>query len=158
RAGDHRWQSRDHRGAWEQPARPREIPRRHRRPDDRRAEHPNRYPAHLRARRRAETDSSLLSRRSEGRRRGRRPRRGTSDTAMKKSRAVHVPLVSTLAAAALAAGCGSSPAPPQLGWQTCVDRPSGTAVEQRYCDDETTRLGRPGYVPHYFWYYYPRMH
>jgi len=76
---------------------------------------------------------------------------------MKKSRAVRVPLVSALAAAALAAGCGSSP-PPQQGWQTCVDRPSGTAVEQQYCDQEGTRLGTPGYVPHYFWYYYPRAH
>jgi len=71
---------------------------------------------------------------------------------MKKSLAVHVPLVSTLAAAALAAGCGSG----QQGWQTCVDRASGTAVEQRYCDDEATRRGGPGYVPHYYWYYYPR--
>ena len=74
---------------------------------------------------------------------------------MKKSRAVHVPLVSTLAAAALAAGCGSATQP---GWQTCIDRTSGTAVEQQYCDQEGTRRGTPGYFPHYFWYYYPRSH
>ena len=65
---------------------------------------------------------------------------------MKRSRAVHVPLVSTLAAAALAAGCGSSP-PPQQGWQACVDRASGTAVEQQYCDQEGTRLGGIGEPP-----------
>jgi hypothetical protein len=76
---------------------------------------------------------------------------------LKRSRSVHVPLVSTLAAAALAAGCGSSP-PPQQGWQTCVDRASGTAVEQQYCDQEATRRGTPGYFPHYLWYYYPRSH
>ena len=79
---------------------------------------------------------------------------------MKKSRVVHIPLVSTLAAAALAAGCGSSsPAPAQgQGWQTCVDRGKGTSVEQRYCDDEVARSTAPGYVPHYFWYYYPLSH
>jgi hypothetical protein len=77
---------------------------------------------------------------------------------MKKSLAVHVPLVSTLAAAALAAGCGSSqPAQPQ-GWQTCVDRGQGTAVSQQYCDNEAARSSAPGYVPHYFWYYYPRSY
>lgn len=71
---------------------------------------------------------------------------------MKKSAAVHVPLVSTLAVAALAAGCGSQ----QPGWQACVDRVQGTAVEQRYCDQEQPLASRPGYVPHYSWYYYPR--
>jgi hypothetical protein len=73
---------------------------------------------------------------------------------VKKSRAVHVPLVSTLAAAALAAGCGSTSQ--AQGWQTCVDRSQGTAVAQQYCDDETARSRAPGYVPHYSWYYYPR--
>jgi hypothetical protein len=78
---------------------------------------------------------------------------------VKKSRVVHIPLVSTLAAAALAAGCGSSPQPAaQQGWQTCVDRGKGTAVEQQYCDDEVARSSGPGYVPHYFWYYYPRSY
>jgi hypothetical protein len=77
-----------------------------------------------------------------------------------RSRAVSVPLVSTLAAAALAAGCGSShtPAPPAPaeGWQTCVDHSRGTAVEQRYCDEDTARASTPGYIPHYLWYYFPR--
>jgi hypothetical protein len=77
---------------------------------------------------------------------------------MKKSRTVHVPLVSTLAAAALAAGCGSSQPAQAQGWQTCVDRGQGTAVAQQYCDDEVARSNRPGYVPHYFWYYYPRSY
>ena len=70
---------------------------------------------------------------------------------------MHVPLVSTLAAAALAAGCGSS-APVQQGWQTCVDRGAGTAVAQQYCDDDAARRSAPGYMPHYFWYYYPRSY
>jgi len=77
---------------------------------------------------------------------------------VKKSRAVHVPLVSTLAAAALAAGCGSSHPAQTQGWQTCVDRAQGTAVEQRYCEDEATRTTTPGYFPHYGWYYYPRSY
>jgi len=73
---------------------------------------------------------------------------------MKKSRAVPISLVSTLAAAAMAAGCGSYGR--RQGWQTCVDRVSNTAVDRRYCDDEWSQ-SRPGsYVPHYHWYYYPR--
>jgi hypothetical protein len=72
---------------------------------------------------------------------------------MKKSVTVRIPLVTTLAAAALAAGCGSKQ--PQ-GWQTCVDRVQGTAVAQQYCDQEAPPAVRPGYVPHYSWYYYPR--
>ena len=77
---------------------------------------------------------------------------------MKKSRAISVPIVSTLAAAALAAGCGSSAPAQGQGWQTCVDRGRGTSVEQQYCDDEVARSSAPGYVPHYFWYYYPRSY
>jgi hypothetical protein len=77
---------------------------------------------------------------------------------MKKSRAVRISLVSSLAGAALGAGCGSSHTPPQQGWQACVDRVKGTAIEQRYCDDEASRQGTPGYVPHYGWYYYPRSY
>ncbi len=78
---------------------------------------------------------------------------------MKKSRAVHVPLVSTLAAAAIAAGCGSR----QPGWQTCVDRDNGTVAAQEYCDQEAARTttgyryGSP-YRSHYHWYYYPRSY
>ena len=75
---------------------------------------------------------------------------------MKKSRAVAISFVSTVASAALTAGCGSSPA--QQGWQTCVDRAQGTAVEQQYCDGEASRSVTTGYVPHYGWYYYPRSY
>jgi hypothetical protein len=75
---------------------------------------------------------------------------------MKKSAAIRVPLVSALAAAALAAGCGSSSQ--AQGWQTCVDRAAGTAVAQQYCDDEARRPSAPGYTPHYFWYYYPHSY
>jgi hypothetical protein len=77
---------------------------------------------------------------------------------LKKSRAVTISFVSHLAGAALASGCGSSKAPQQQGWQTCVDRAHGTAVEQRYCDDEGSRPATPGYVPYYGWYYYPRSY
>jgi hypothetical protein len=73
---------------------------------------------------------------------------------MRKSRTVSISLVSGLAGAALAAGCGS--VGQQQGWQTCVDRAQGTAVEQRYCDDERRGPQATGYVPHYAWYYYPR--
>jgi hypothetical protein len=76
---------------------------------------------------------------------------------MKRSRAVTISLVSHLAGAALASGCGSSKAQ-QQGWQTCVDRERSTAVEQRYCDDEVSRPVTSGYVPHYGWYYYPRSY
>jgi hypothetical protein len=73
---------------------------------------------------------------------------------MKRSAHVPLSLVSTLASAALAAGCGSRPA--QEGWQTCVDQHKGVAVEQQYCDDDRARAARqPGYVPLYSWYYYP---
>jgi hypothetical protein len=77
---------------------------------------------------------------------------------MKKSRAVAISFVSHLAGAAIAAGCGSSTAPQQPGWQTCVDRTRDTAVEQRYCDDEGSRPVTAGYVPHFGWYYYPRSY
>jgi hypothetical protein len=67
---------------------------------------------------------------------------------MKKSRAVTISLVSHVACAALASGCGSSTRAQQPGWQTCVDRTYDTSVEQRYCDDEASRQATPGYVPH----------
>ena len=77
---------------------------------------------------------------------------------MKRSARVPLSILTTVASAALAAGCGSKPAPQQAdqGWQTCVDRNQNTAVEQRYCDEEQGRVSQPGYVPHYGWYYYPR--
>lgn len=61
-------------------------------------------------------------------------------------------LVSTLAVAAVASGCGAR----QQGWQTCVDRSNDTAVDRKYCDDEARGQRPYGYVPHYHWYYYPR--
>ncbi len=70
---------------------------------------------------------------------------------MKKSRAVSISLVSSLAAAAMAAGCGSR----TQGWQTCVDRVNDTVSDRRYCDDEARRPRGVGYVPYYHWYYYP---
>jgi len=74
---------------------------------------------------------------------------------VKKSHAVPISLVSTLAAAAMAAGCGPWGGG-QQGWQTCVDRASDTAVDRRYCDDESSQARPAGYVPQYHWYYYPR--
>src|SRR5471030_1351847 len=68
-------------------------------------------------------------------------------------------LVPSLAAAAIAAGCGSNPQslPPQAqgqgqgaGWQTCTDQ-QGRVVDERQCDTRTS-----GYRPGLFhWYYYP---
>jgi hypothetical protein len=75
---------------------------------------------------------------------------------MKRSGTVSISLVSSLAGAALAAGCGSAYPGQQQGWQTCVERARSTAVEQRYCDDESRRPQGSGYVPRYHWYYYPR--
>jgi hypothetical protein len=75
---------------------------------------------------------------------------------MKRSPNISLSLVSTLASAALAAGCGSRPSQAD-GWQTCVDRAKGIAVEQQSCDDDRARAAsQPGYVPQYYWYYYPR--
>ncbi len=74
---------------------------------------------------------------------------------VRSSRAVPISLVSTLAAAAIAAGCGSSRAQ-QQGWQTGVERAPETAVDRRYCDDDWGQARPAGYVPHYYWYYYPR--
>ena len=83
---------------------------------------------------------------------------------MKRSRTIRIPLVTTLAAAAMAAGCGSHPTqglqPVPQGWQTCVDRAQGTSVDRIYCDDEGEDDYAPtpatGFVPHYSWYYFPR--
>jgi hypothetical protein len=63
-------------------------------------------------------------------------------------------IVPTLAAAAIAAGCGSKPPQPQGqgdgGWQTCTDQ-QGRVVDERQCDQQAS-----GYRPGLFrWYYYP---
>ncbi|HYM23210.1 MAG TPA: hypothetical protein VEU08_08380 [Vicinamibacterales bacterium] len=73
---------------------------------------------------------------------------------MKKSRAVPLSLVSTLAAAAIASGCGSFGR--RQGWQTCVDRTTDYSVDQQNCENERRYAHPYGYVPHYYWYYYPR--
>ncbi len=75
---------------------------------------------------------------------------------MKKSRAVPLSLVTSMAAAAMAAGCGSRAA--QQGWQTCVDRDRNTVVDQQYCNSDWNSPHPTGYVPHFFWYYYPRSY
>jgi hypothetical protein len=89
---------------------------------------------------------------------------------VKRSRTIRIPLVTTLAAAAMAAGCGSHGTqglqPVPQGWQTCVDRAQGTSVDRAYCDDEDTESSTPapgtsaasGFVPHYSWYYFPRTY
>lgn len=64
-------------------------------------------------------------------------------------------LVPPLAAAAIAAGCGSKPQPPLgqgqgAGWQTCTDQ-QGRVVDDRQCDPSQNGY-RPGL---YRWYYYP---
>ena len=75
---------------------------------------------------------------------------------MKKSRAVPLSLVSTLAVAAMAAGCGSKAT--QQGWQTCVDRDKNLVVDRQYCDSDWDTPHATGYVPHFFWYYYPHSY
>jgi hypothetical protein len=76
--------------------------------------------------------------------------------AVKKSRAVPLSLVSTLAVAAMASGCGSFGR--REGWQTCIDRNTNVAVDRSYCDQDwdQPQSRSPYYVPHYSWYYYPR--
>ena len=60
-----------------------------------------------------------------------------------------------LAAAALAAGCRSSRSGEEtVGWQTCVERSRGIAVEQRFCDEELARPATAGSKPRYGWYYF----
>jgi hypothetical protein len=67
---------------------------------------------------------------------------------------VPLSLVSTLAAAAIASGCGSFGR--REGWQTCVDRNTNTTVDRQQCDDDWSQSPAHNYVPHYYWYYYPR--
>ena len=64
-------------------------------------------------------------------------------------------LIPPIAAAAMAAGCVSTPQPPQgqgtgAGWQTCSDQ-QGRVVDENQCNPQTS-----GYRPGLFrWYYYP---
>ena len=73
---------------------------------------------------------------------------------LKKCRAVPLSLVSMLAAAAIASGCGSFGR--REGWQTCVDPNTDTAVSPEHCDSQQRYGYASGYVPHYRWYYFPR--
>ncbi len=79
---------------------------------------------------------------------------------MKKSAAVDLSLVCAVAAAALAAGCGSRPttntkAPGASGgWESCVDQ-NQKVVDSQNCVDESRRPHGAGYVPFYRYYYYP---
>ena len=73
---------------------------------------------------------------------------------MKRSHRVPLSLVSTLAAAAVASGCGSFGR--REGWQTCIDRTTNTAVDGSHCDQDWDQPRPATYVPHYSWYYYPR--
>lgn len=73
---------------------------------------------------------------------------------MKKSRTVPLSLLSTLAVAAMASGCGSFGR--REGWQTCIDRDANVAVDRDRCDQEWNQPRPASYVPHYSWYYYPR--
>jgi hypothetical protein len=74
---------------------------------------------------------------------------------MKKSRAVRISLVSSLAGAALSAGCGTAGALRRPGWQACVDRTQDIVVEARYCAEETNQPATADLARPYAWYYYP---
>jgi hypothetical protein len=66
-------------------------------------------------------------------------------------------LRSALAATTLAAACSASRSAQETqGWQTCVERGRGIAVEQRFCDEELARPSTAGYTPRYGWYYFSR--
>ena len=79
RAGDSRRSARAHRRARQQPARAGEVPRRRQRAGDRRAEHPHRHAARLRARRGAQAACGTTT--WATRRPRRRPRRGWREQA-----------------------------------------------------------------------------
>jgi hypothetical protein len=72
---------------------------------------------------------------------------------VKKSRAVSVPLVASVAALAVASGCGSSNPTHQ---RLCGDA-KGIAVEVEKCEQEVrqTQPHGHGYMPLYHYYYAP---
>jgi hypothetical protein len=77
-----------------------------------------------------------------------------SDKFMKRSQAIAIGIVQAVAAAALAAGCGSRATTTQTerDWENCVDR-NGQVVNDQQCRQEQPRYGTSGYVPYYHWYY-----
>jgi hypothetical protein len=66
---------------------------------------------------------------------------------MKRSASVRLVLVQGIAAAALAAGCGSPGST-----RTCVDR-DGLVTTETNCVEEERRPRTMGYLPYYHWYY-----
>ena len=71
---------------------------------------------------------------------------------MKRSLFIAIGIVQAVAAAALAAGCGSKPPEQVRDWDNCVDR-DGRVVSDQQCRQEQPAIGRTGYVPFYHWYY-----
>jgi hypothetical protein len=63
-------------------------------------------------------------------------------------------LLPSLAAAAIASGCGSRNQGHTEGWQTCVDR-NNVVVDEARCQEEQRRPSMSGALPLYLWYYYP---
>jgi hypothetical protein len=68
---------------------------------------------------------------------------------MRRSASVRLVLVQGIAAAALAAGCGSPGST-----RTCVDK-DGLVTTEAHCVEEERRPRTMGYVPYYHWYYVP---
>jgi hypothetical protein len=69
---------------------------------------------------------------------------------MKRSKAVPLGVVATVASLALTAGCGKSPTHRKV----CGDA-NGIAVEPEKCDEQARHARGPHYVPLYHWYYGP---
>ena len=69
---------------------------------------------------------------------------------MKRSQFVAIGIVQAVAAAALAAGCGSTKT--TSDWENCVDR-EDRVVSDQHCQDERSQAGRAGFVPFYHSYY-----
>ena len=69
---------------------------------------------------------------------------------MRRSASIAIGIVQAVAAAALAAGCGSRGA--EGTWENCVDR-TGRVVDPQQCAQEQPRWRSPGYIPYFHWYY-----
>jgi hypothetical protein len=73
---------------------------------------------------------------------------------MKRSPFIALGLVQAVAAAALAAGCGSQAPAPAVArdWENCVDR-NERVVSDEQCRQEQSSIGGVGFVPFYHAYY-----
>lgn len=71
---------------------------------------------------------------------------------MRRAPFIALGLVQAVAAAALAAGCGSPTPAVTRDWENCADR-DGRVVNDQQCQQEQSSIGRVGYVPFYHWYY-----